>query len=67
MERVVPLGQEATDLQMVEQVARRNGALERSHHGRGLMGAIRTDVEPMPDDETYAVRYHSAFASKDRT
>ena len=63
-----PLGMEATDLDMVLRTARRNEGLERSNSGitrsgwTGL-GAVSAEatIEPMPDDETYARRFHAAY------
>ena len=63
----VPLGMEATDLQAVARSARQNETLERSNTGLtrilpGSWGASDpTDITPMPDDATYAARYHAAF------
>lgn len=65
--RDVPLGMEATDLKAVSAVNRRNDALERVFGGI-RPGARAQDraahVEHMPDDETYAARYHRAFQQK---
>ncbi|MEL7165394.1 MAG: hypothetical protein AAFY52_08895 [Pseudomonadota bacterium] len=58
---------EATDLALIDKVARQNDALERTsaprtHQARGsFAAAASTDVAPMPEDETYAARYHRAF------
>ena len=67
----VPLGMEATDLEAVARVNRRNDALDRTNgHGSGLrrFGThtrnSATHVAPMPEDETYAARYHRAFQKK---
>ena len=62
----VPLGMEAIDIDYVEQMARRNDALERAngvHAGKnvGMLRRAATFVAPMPEDETYAARYHRAF------
>jgi len=71
-ERDVPLGMEALDLKEVARTARRNDALERSGslgHGRMLSHNINTaadGIDPLPDDETYAKRFHTAFI-KDKT
>lgn len=69
--REVPLGMEATDLTLVDRVNRRNDALERvnqtSAHRDGpseYVASASTDVTPMPEDETYAARYHRAFTKK---
>ncbi|WP_415403222.1 hypothetical protein [Tateyamaria sp. SN3-11] len=71
--RAVPLGMEATDLDLVNQVSRKNDALERSHViatkrtklGDSFASASSTQIAPMPEDETYAARYHSAYIKKD--
>ncbi len=62
-----PLGMEATDLNAVSAVNRRNDSLERSFGGirPGTRAQDRAaHVERMPDDETYAARYHRAFQQK---
>ncbi|MEM6371870.1 MAG: hypothetical protein AAF727_03695 [Pseudomonadota bacterium] len=72
-DRDVPLGMEATDLALVDRVSRQNDALERTSAvgsaRRGAKGsftaAASTTVEAMPDDETYAARYHRAYIEKD--
>ena len=62
-----PLGMEATDLDAVAKVMRRNESLERSGNfwnrkGPGLFTAkAETDIQPFDDDETYAKRYYTAF------
>ena len=70
----VPLGMEATDLDLIDKVSRRNDALERSHAvgltrksalGGSFVSATSTRIDPMPEDETYAARYHSAYIKKD--
>ncbi|MFK7876738.1 MAG: hypothetical protein AB8B71_13320 [Paracoccaceae bacterium] len=67
--RVVPLGMEALDLDLVEKAARRNDALERVA-GAGWTGNNATQenratyVRPMPQDETYAAAYHAACNTK---
>jgi hypothetical protein len=68
--RSVPLGMEATDLTLIDRVSRQNDALERSHpigqRRSGLLGArTSTHIDAMPEDETYAARYHSAYLKKD--
>ncbi|MEL7093602.1 MAG: hypothetical protein AAFN94_17885 [Pseudomonadota bacterium] len=61
---------EATDLGLIDRVARQNDALERTsaprtHQPTGsFAAAASTDVAPMPEDETYAARYHRAFMTK---
>ncbi|MEM6760121.1 MAG: hypothetical protein AAF601_11650 [Pseudomonadota bacterium] len=68
--REIPLGMEATDLSLIDKVARRNDALERTsaprtiHQAGSFSTAASTDVAPMPEDETYAARYHRAFMKK---
>lgn len=65
-----PLGMEATDLQMVNRVARQNDALERTHAIRttakgSVFARASTHINPMPEDETYAAQYHRAYNKKD--
>jgi len=62
-----PLGFEALDLREVNAVNRRNAALERiSTPFSNISGARVNDrpVTQMPDDETYAARYHRAYNRK---
>lgn len=67
----VPLGMEATDLDLIAQTQRRNDALERVIKApaiaglNGWTGAASTDVAPLPDDETYAAHYHRAYQRKE--
>jgi hypothetical protein len=68
--QAVPLGMEATDLEVVDQASRRNDALERTHsvatrRNGSYKGRASTHVNAMPEDETYAARYHRAFNKKD--
>lgn len=70
--RDVPLGMEATDLDLVDQVNRRNDALEKVNTIAGqrrtkgsFVAAASTHVAPMPEDETYAARYHRAYIEKE--
>jgi len=70
--RDVPLGMEATNLDLVDQVNRKNDALERTSalagqkRGTGsFTAAASTRIAAMPDDETYAARYHRAYIEKD--
>ncbi|WP_299627101.1 hypothetical protein [uncultured Tateyamaria sp.] len=68
--RTVPLGMEATDLGLVDRVARQNDALERStpvgkRRADSFAARASTDIDPMPEDETYAARYHRAYQKKD--
>ncbi|MEM6940603.1 MAG: hypothetical protein AAF943_11645 [Pseudomonadota bacterium] len=62
----VPLGMEALDLDEVSRTNRRNESLERGQtnwlHRGGFYGRPDSDVLPLADDETYAARYHRAFA-----
>ncbi|WP_299702971.1 hypothetical protein [uncultured Tateyamaria sp.] len=70
--RVVPLGMEATDLTLVNKVNRRNDALERVNQIKtdgtakkgGYMAEASTHIQAMPEDETYAARFHRAFHKK---
>lgn len=65
--QVVPLGMEATDLDMVDRVTRRNDALERVSSGwlvKNRPTERSSHVRAMPDDETYARRYFSMFKKK---
>lgn len=69
-EREVPLGMEATDLNVVEATIRQNQALDRSstifgrNKGSFAEAADRT-VREFKDDETYAAEYHRTFGKKD--
>ena len=70
--RDVPLGMEATDLDLVDRVNRRNDALEKVNTIAGqkrtkgsFTGAASTHIAPMPEDETYAARYHRTYIEKD--
>ena len=67
--RKVPLGMEATDMKLVDRVSRHNDALERGfgnriRNGQPILGRASTHVEAMPEDETYAARFHRVFAKK---
>ncbi len=67
--RNVPLGMEATDMALVDKVARRNDALERANqistHLNGTYTAASSlHVKAMPEDETYAARFFRAFKMK---
>lgn len=70
VEREVPLGMEATDLDAIEATIRTNQSLERSstligrNRGSFTEAADRT-VRPFNDDETYAAEYHRAYGKKD--
>mmetsp|Transcript_21150 Transcript_21150/g.33932 ORF Transcript_21150/g.33932 Transcript_21150/m.33932 type:complete len:102 (+) Transcript_21150:278-583(+) len=68
--RTVPLGMEATDLGLVNNVARQNDALERAtpvgaRRGGSFAARASTDIDPMPEDETYSARYHRAYQQKE--
>ncbi len=63
---------EATNLDLIDKVSRRNDALERVNQVRTdspghWTAAASTDVKPMPEDETYATRYHRVFKEKGNT
>jgi hypothetical protein len=69
--RDVPLGLEAVDMSIVESVNRRNASLERVNTffaPKGRKGSYlehaETRVSALPDDETYAARYHRAYNQK---
>ena len=50
-------------MSVVNAANRRNESLDRGQTNwtnRGHMAAA-TDVAPMPDDQTYAARFHAAF------
>lgn len=70
-EQTTPLGMEATDLSLVQKVNRQNDALERAtaarSHGRNNTATTGASllVPAMPEDETYAARYYSAYIKKD--
>ena len=65
-----PLGMEATDLALIDRVARQNDTLERTHaigaqRTGSFMARTSTHIAPMPEDETYAARFHRAYIKKD--
>ena len=67
-----PLGMEATDLSLIERVARRNDALERTstiamNKERSHLQGSSSHVTAMPDDETYVARFYRAFQKKGNT
>ncbi|KIC49066.1 hypothetical protein [Tateyamaria sp. ANG-S1] len=68
--RSVPLGMEAVDMDLVDKVNRRNDALERvatirtGGRTNSFAGRASTHVDAMPEDETYAARFHRAFQKK---
>ena len=60
---------EEIDMDLVDKVARRNDALEKTNtqydKNRGFFMAHRnTYVAPMPEDESYAARFHRAYKKK---
>jgi hypothetical protein len=66
-----PLGMEAIDMSLVGAAQRRNAALERpstlftrNRRFSGFLDAAETSVSALPDDETYAARYHRAYMSR---
>ncbi|MEM9968359.1 MAG: hypothetical protein AAF755_09685 [Pseudomonadota bacterium] len=65
-----PLGMEATDMDLVNRVARQNESLERAHtnwttrKSGFLTQGVDTNIDGWDDDETYAARYHAAFHKK---
>ncbi|WP_299149765.1 hypothetical protein [uncultured Tateyamaria sp.] len=67
--RDVPLGMEAMDMDLIDRVTRQNDALERVNMVRSrdgeMVGRSSTYVAPMPEDETYAARYHRAYNKKE--
>lgn len=65
-----PLGMEATDLAMIDRVARQNDALERiltfgAKRNRSFMAHASAPIGPKPEDETNAARFHRAYNKKD--
>jgi len=67
----IPLGLEAVDMSVVQAANRRNASLERVNTffaPKGRMGSFvehaETSVDALPDDETYAARYHRAYNQK---
>jgi len=67
----IPLGLEAVDMSIVQSANRRNASLERvstffSPKGRtgSFLENAETSVDALPDDETYAARYHRAYNQK---
>ena len=67
----MPLGLEAVDMSMIDTVNRQNAALERVSNmfaPRRRIGSFlesaESHVTPLPDDETYAARYHRAYNQK---
>lgn len=69
--RAVPLGMEATDFSIIDQVNRRNDALERTQKvfarpaAGSFAAAASTHIDAMPEDETYAARFHRAYNKKE--
>ncbi|WP_415920287.1 hypothetical protein [Tateyamaria sp. SN6-1] len=65
--RKVPLGMEGLDLSVVDRAARANDTADRLPTlagGAGFFTRSSTHVDAMPEDETYAARYHRAFSKK---
>lgn len=69
-----PLGMEATDLDLVARTTRRNETYERANvtwtrqNGAKHTAAAETDIEPGPDDHTYAKWFHRSFLkNKEKT
>jgi hypothetical protein len=68
----VPLGMEATDIDLVNRTTRRNESLERANTSlinkekTSRLNASDLHIEPWADDETYAKRFHSVFQRKDK-
>ena len=67
----VPLGLEAIDMTAIENVNRRNAALERVSTFFAPVRSVQsfaehaeTRVDPFADDANYAARYHRAFNRK---
>ena len=59
----VPLGMEATDLNSVAAVNRRNQSLDRSNSWHGSFAeATDRSVVQFKDDETYASAYHRLYS-----
>ena len=66
----MPLGMEGLDLSVIDRAARRNDTAERlptllGH--KGFFARSGTHVDAMPEDETYAARYHRVFKKKGNT
>ncbi|WP_299030758.1 hypothetical protein [uncultured Sulfitobacter sp.] len=59
------LGMEAIDMAEIRRTQRSNESLERTNNiwarQAGTFTRIDTNVDAMPDDETYAQRFHAAF------
>lgn len=67
----IPLGLEAVDMSVVQAANRKNASLERVSTffaPKGRMGSFlehaETSVDALPDDETYAARFHRAYNKK---
>lgn len=68
--RDIPLGMEGLDMAVVDRAARMNDTAERlpTIAGRGgFFARSSTHVDAMPEDETYAARYHRVFQSKGKS
>ena len=59
------LGMEAIDMTEIRRTQRSNESRERVNNiwtqRRGTSTGVDTNVDAMPDDETYARRFHAAF------
>ncbi|WP_299041242.1 hypothetical protein [uncultured Tateyamaria sp.] len=65
--RRVPLGMEGVDMDVIDRATRANDTSDRlpTLVGKGgFFGRSSTHVKPMPEDETYAARFHRAFQKK---
>jgi len=64
------LGMEAIDMNEIRRTQRSNDSFERVNNIWTKRGSITSDVstsvDAMPDDETYARRYHAAFHNKNK-
>ncbi len=70
VEQKPELGMEAIDMTEIRRTQRSNDSLERVNNIWTKRGSITSDVstsvDAMPDDETYARRYHAAFHKKNK-
>jgi hypothetical protein len=69
-EQTPELGMEAIDMTQIRRTQRSNDSLERVNNIWTKRGSLTSDVstcvDAMPDDETYARRYHAAFHKKNK-
>jgi len=63
-ERDVPLGMEATNMDVVDAASRRNQSLERSAKLGSFGNYAETPIRAFKDDETYAKQYHRLYDKK---